>query len=318
MKYLVLILTLFLPFAYTSAQTNLNLSGNSELSIEFDTSYFTPFSEVTASLNDYAQTAQTNKIYWKIDGKSIPEFNNQRSVKLTLKNVGETTNVQVFVENANKQTVSAKRTINPIYLDIIVEPQTRTPSFYKSRALPSYGSTVNLTAMINGNINNTDYVYNWYLNDVHLDKGSVVGKYKTSAVLGMDDYNTVTLSVSKTTGELLAKRVIEIAPVEPELHFYEVNALYGINKNPILNSLNLIGNSAIVRAEPYYLDIKTYNKPQYVEWKIDGVMSPNRNNNPYEATLARPEISGKSKVGFHVRNLDNILQGVEDNFIINY
>ena len=318
MKYLVLILTLFLPFAYTSAQTNLNLNSISELSIEFDTSYFTPFSEVTASLNDYAQTAQTNKIYWKIDGKSVPEFNNQRSVKLTLKNVGETTNVQVFVENANKQTVSAKRTINPIYLDIIVEPQTRTPSFYKGRALPSYGSTVNLTAMINGNINNTDYVYNWYLNDIHLDKGSVVGKYKTSAVLGMEDYNTVTLSVSKATGELLAKRIIEIAPVEPELHFYEVNALYGINKNPIINSFNLIGNSAIIRAEPYYLDIKTYNKPQYVEWKVDGIRSPNRNNNPYEATLARPGGTGKSKVGFHVRNLDNILQGVENDFIINY
>ncbi|KXJ98966.1 MAG: hypothetical protein UZ19_OD1000566 [Parcubacteria bacterium OLB19] len=318
MKYFVLILTLFLPFTFTSAQTSLNLGGNSELSIEFDTNYFTPFAEITASVNDYTQTSQTNKIYWKVDGKSVPEFNNQRSVKLNLKDLGEATNIQVFVENANKQTVTAKKTINPIYLDIIVEPQTRTPSFYKGRALPSYGSTVNLTAMINGNINNTDYVYNWYLNDVHLDKGSVVGKYKTSAVLGMDDYNTVTLSISKTTGELLAKRVIEIAPVESELHFYEVNALYGANNIPILNSLNLIGNSAIVRAEPYYLDIKTYNKPQYIEWKVDGVRNPNRNNNPYEVTLARQGGSGKTEVGFHVRNLDNTLQGVEDSFIINY
>ncbi len=318
MKYLVLILTLFIPFTYSEAQSDFNIGSNSELSIDLDTSYLSPFSEVTASLNDYTQIAQTNKIYWKIDGKSVPEFNNQRSIKLTLKDVGETTNLQAFVENANKQTVSAKKLISPIYLDIIVEPQTRTPSFYKGRALPNTFSTINLTAIINGSINSADYVYNWYLNDINLDKGNVLGKYKTSATLGMDTYNTVTLSVSRTSGELVTKRVLEIATVEPELYFYEVNTLFGISKNPIINSLNLIGNSTIVRAEPYYLDIKTYNKPQHVEWKIDGARSPNRNTNPYEVTLARPGGSGKTEVGFHVRNLDNVLQGVEDSFSVKY
>lgn len=318
MKYLLLLLTIFIPFTQSEAQTNMNIGGTGGLEIEFDTNYFTPFSEVTASLNDYAQIAQTTKIYWKMDGKNLPEFNNQRSIKFKLKDTGEKTSLQAIVENTNKQTLSSTKTITPNYVDIIVEPQTRTPSFYKGRSLPSAYSTINLTAVINGNINSTDYVYNWYLNDINLDKGNVIGKYKTSAFLGMNSYNTITLTINKTDGEVVAKRVIEIAPVEPELYFYEIDALFGINQKPIVNSLNLIGSSVIVRAEPYYLDLKTFNKPQYVEWKIDGIRSPNRNNNPYEATLVKPEVGGKTEISFHVRNLDDILQGVENSFIVNH
>ena len=320
MKYLLFVLTLLVPFTYTNAQVNLNFAnGTNELTIDLNTNYISPLTEITASLNDYSQASQSSKVYWKIDGKSAPEFNNQRSIKLKTKNVGEITNLQVFVETTNKQTISAKKTLNPVYLDIIVEPQTRVPDFYRGRALPSNYSSVNFTALINGNTTNSEqYIYNWDLNGKNLEGGAISGKYKTSAILGINSFNTLTLSVSKASGELVAKRSIEISPVEPTISFYEVNALYGISELPIKQNFNLLSNSVLVRAEPYYLDINTYNKPQYVEWKIDGVRNPNRNNNPYEVTLAKQGGSGKTDISFHVRNLDEILQGAQNSFSIKY
>jgi hypothetical protein len=318
MKYLVLALVLFIPFSYSQAQNNLS-TGATELTIDLNTSYPSPFTEMTATINDYSQSSQSNKIYWKIDGKSVVDFNNQREIKFATKDAGEVTNLQVFIETAGGRTFSASKVIKPIYVDIIIEPQTRTPSFFKGRSLPSIDSTINLTALINGTTAGSEqYLYNWDLNGVNLEKGSVLGKYTIPAIVPIDAYSVLTLSINKTNGELLAKRSVNIIPVEPTLYFYEVNTLYGISTIPIFSSLNLIGNSTVVRAEPYYLDIKTYNKPQHLEWKIGGSRSPSSGNNPYEVTLAKQGGSGSTNVSFHVRNLTDILQGAENDFEVKY
>lgn len=317
MKYFLLIFALLLPFGFSLAQTNMNLSAN-ELSIELKSSDLKPFSKVKATVNDYVYTVSTQAITWKIDGKTKPEFDNQRTVEVQLNDLGKPTKLQVFIKTQEGFTVSAEKNIDPIYLDIIVEPQTRTPSFYKGRALPSIDSTINLTALINGGIENSEkYIYNWDLNGVNLQSGGAIGKYKLSTTIPMGQIGLLTLNISKVTGEIIARKTLEILPVEPEIAFYEVNSLFGISHLKINQTLNLIGNSTIVRAEPYYLDIKTYNQPQFTEWKIDGNRSPN-SGNPYEVTLARQGGSGKANVGFHVRNLETLLQGAESSFRVNY
>ena len=318
MKYFLLIFALFIPLGFSSAQTSLEPS-KSSLSIELKSADFNPFSEVEAEVNDYANTASTQSITWRLDGKVVPDFSNKRTVNIKLKDLGQPSKLEVFIKTQEGLTISAEKTIVPVYLDIIIEPQTRTPSFYKSRALPSVESTMNLTAIINGSIENSEkYIYNWDINGVKLDNGGAVGKYKTSAKMPIGPIGVLTLTVSRVTGELIARKTVEIIPTEIEMAFYEVNSLYGLSNIKINPSLNLIGNSTIVRAEPYYLDIKTYNKPQHIEWKINGARNPYNSSNPYEVTLARQGGTGKVNVGFHVRNLETIIQGIESNFVVNY
>ncbi len=318
MKHLILIFALIIPFSFSYAQFSAPATGPS-LNIDLKTSYFKPFTKNTASLNDYSLGEQVNNIYWKIDGKTISEATNKRSIDFTTKDVGNPTTLEVFVETGTKKTLSVKRIIEPVYLDIVIEPQTRTPAFYKGRALPSIDSTVNLTALINGNaVTAGEYIYNWTIDNKNIETGPIRGNYKTSAKVPITGFTTVTLNVSNLKGELVARRNVEFASTEPKILFYEVNTLTGIKTTPIDKKLNLIGNSISVRAEPYYLDLNTYNQPDLIEWKIDGVRSPNRGGNPYEVTLANQGSSGLTKVNFHVRNLTDILQGVESNFTINY
>ena len=318
MKYFLLIFALFLPLSFSAAQTGMEVS-KPGLSIELKSTDLNPFSEIVAEVNDYANTASTQSITWRMDGKVMPELNNKRTINIKLKDLGQPTKLEVFIKTQEGPTISAEKTIVPIYLDVIVEPQTRTPSFYKGRALPSLESTMNLTAIINGSIENSEkYVYNWDLNGTKLENGGAVGKYKISTKMPIGPTNVLTLTVSRVTGELIARKTVEIIPAEIEMAFYEVNSLYGLSNLKINSSLNLIGNSTVVRAEPYYLDIKTYNKPQYIEWKINGSRNRGSDNNPYEVTLARQGGNGKVNVGFHVRNLETIIQGIESSFVVNY
>ena len=318
MKYFLLILILFLPVSFTLAQIN---SGqvNQNLSIELKSVDLNPFSEITAEVNDYANTASTQSINWLLDGKTLPEFNNKRTINLKLKDLGQTTKLEVFIKTQEGMTISAEKTITPVYLDVIIEPQTHVPYFYKGRALPSFDSTMNFTALINGSIENSEkYIYNWNLSGVNIESGGAIGKYKTAAKMPLGQTSLLTLTGSRMNGELVAKKTIDIIPAEIEMAFYEVNSLFGLSQLNINNSLNLIGNSTVVRAEPYYLDIKTYNNPQHIEWKIDGNRNTGSINNPYEVTLAKQGGSGRVNVGFHVRNLETISQGVESKFTVNY
>ncbi len=318
MKHLILFFALVFPFSFSYAQFNPPTTGPS-LTIDLESSYLKPFSKNSASLNDYSLGEQVNNIYWKIDGKTIVEATNKRSVDFFTKGVGNRTTVEVFIETGSKKTLSAMRVIDPVYLDIVIEPQTRTPAFYKGRALPSIDSTINLTALVNGTSLTADnYIYNWYINEENIETGSIRGNYKTSTKVPIGGYVVITLSITDLQGQQIARRSVELSYSDPVVLFYEVNALTGIKSVPINKNFNLIGNSTNVKAEPYYLDLNTYNKPDMVEWKIDGMRSPNRGGNPYEVTLAKQGGNGVTKVNFHVRNLTDILQGAESDFNINY
>ena len=97
MKYFLLIFALFIPLGFSSAQTSLEPS-KSSLSIELKSADFNPFSEVEAEVNDYANTASTQSITWRLDGKVVPDFSNKRTVNIKLKDLGQPSKLEVFIK----------------------------------------------------------------------------------------------------------------------------------------------------------------------------------------------------------------------------
>ena len=89
-------------------------------------------------------------------------------------------------------------------------------------------------------------------------------------------------------------------------------------KNKPVTNLSLVGLSTSVQAEPYYLNVLTYNNPEFLEWEIDGRQTNQTTSNPYEITLGRDSGTGVSEVNFHVRSLTDLLQGGEGSFRVNY
>lgn len=316
-------LIIFLAYSIYPAEAQFNnMVGNQALSIELSPAYPSPEETFTAAINDYALPVSSTGIRWYVDGKLDESALNERKISTTTKSVGKKTTIEAVLSLSNGGEVSVKRIINPAYLDIIIEPQTRTPAFYKGRALPSIESLINATAIINGNeITPSNLIYAWRLDDQVLSGGAL--RSKNSVVFSMPRGRSVTLSldVKDQAGETLARRVIDLPSVSPDLSFYATSPLFGLTTKALFGTTPFIGNSLSIRAEPYYLDLRTFNNPDLTEWKLNGIRSFADASNPFEITLAKNENmsqSGNTTVNFHVRNTTQFLQGAESNFTISY
>lgn len=318
MKYALLAVSIFLiPLSFSHAQINQALI-NQQLTIDTEPVNPSPLMNVRASINDYSLPVTVSSVTWKLNGKSLPEANNLRAINFKTGEVGSKTTVQATVSLTSGGTVTATKIIDPAYLDIIIEPLTRTPAFYQGRALPSVGSKVNLTALINGlAVSPANLLYTWRLNNTVIEGGSLRGKNKITATTPMGEKFLLSVDVSNTNGEVLTRRTIEVPSVAPEVHFYEVTSLQGMRMKSINAGFSLISESSTIQAEPYYLDLATYNNPEFLEWKIGGQKNNAASTNPYQITLARLG-AGSAKVSFQVRDLSQLLQGARGDFQVNF
>lgn len=309
---------IFAP-AGATAQFNVESFTSTELSIELQPEFPKPGDQITASLNDYSGGVYGSSIDWYLDGQGVPDASNQRQIIFTAGENNRPQTVKLVLTKPEGGQKVLETTIYPTYLDVIIEPQTHVPDFYRGRSLPSVGSIINATALISGEgFRNPDLVYTWRVGQTILEGGPVRGKNTVSFPAPMDKQFVLSLQVSTLTGEVIARRATLIPSVSPEIHFYEVSSLFGLSQQALDSSLALIGNSVVVRAEPYHLDSKVYNNPTIHEWEIDQIPATYSGGNPYEVTLQRTGSAGVSNLGFHVRDTTQILQGAKSDININF
>lgn len=295
-----------------------NFIENTETTIEISPSSPKPGDVVTATLNDYGAGLFGASVVWRVDGQIIADATNRRETMIMLGDVGEETIVEVILSSAQGGERVIRQTIIPIYLDIVLEPQTHVPDFYQGRAHPSMGSLVNATALIfDGAYQERDYVYTWRLNRQVIEFGPIRGRNQVSFEMPRGRESTLALEVHRPNGEMVAKRAIIVPSVYPELYFYEVSALYGVKPHAIQSTLSLLTNTATLIAVPFNLDRRVYNSPAETAWSIDGTpYSPF--NNPYQVSIQRTENSGQSTVNFLVRDTTEVLQTAKGSIRVQY
>lgn len=292
----------------------------SEITIVLNPQYPVPRELVTTTLDDYALGTGGGQIEWLLDGIVLTEFQNQREITFDAGEVGIDQVISARMVLPNGTSLNTDHTIKPYYTDVIVEPQTYTPVFYKGRGLPSFGSTVILTALVDngaGQIDPAAHTYSWRLNNDTLGGGPIRGGYKTKMVVPYGRSSVITLVVTNAAGTTIARRLIEVPSIEVAIHFYEVSTLFGLSERAITNTLPLIGNSTTVRAVPYNLDRDAVNSSLFTEWKIDGKKQTTGSKDPFEVTLLRQGV-GNSQISFKVRNLSALIQSDEESFTVQY
>ena len=315
---LLVLMATILPTTFVQAQFFDGALGG-ELSIVLDPQYPGPRDEVTATLDDYSLNTSGTSIAWFIDQKFVVGSENKREISFTAGDVGTNTTIEVRLTDISGHVLATSQTVSPIYIDVIIEPQTYTPVFYAGRALPIYGSTVYLTALVGSNTNLTQangYTFNWKLNDQVLGGGSMRGGNKTSLIVPHGSSNIITLSVFNNQGQTIARRLFEIPSVAIDVQFYEINTLYGLSHKAVGESLNLLSNSTTIKAVPYNLDLNSVNGNLFTEWQINGRGQKNTTADPFEITLQRRG-GGSDNITFKVRNLSELLQGDETSFLLN-
>ncbi|MBY0309712.1 hypothetical protein K2Q16_01015 [Patescibacteria group bacterium] len=302
------------PVAYAQVSATPFLN---QLQIVTDPLYPSPQSEIGVNLNDYGLAGAGGTIEWVVDGVRRSDLHNKRSFTITTGATGVPMVLEAMITPANGPRMTARNTISPTYLDLIIEAQTRVPGFYLGRALPSIGSAVNVTALINGTaVSPRDLLFRWQMNETALLGGPVQGQNQVTFTMPQGGA-TLGVVVERVGGGVIASKNIFLQNAEQTVRFYEVNSLYGMAKRSA-ERLSLIGNSTTVRAEPFHLDIRTYNNPDIATWSSSAI-TLSQGTNPYEATIVRQAgLTGVGAVGFHVRNENQILQGSQASLQVSY
>lgn len=278
-----------------------------------------PGDTVTVTLYHYTRYIFNSDIVWELNGEVVANSNNQREIEFEVGELGERSEIVVSIIRSSRVVESFAVVLVPTYIDVVLEPQTRVPDFYKGRAVPSVGSRINATALVNnGRLLEGDLVYTWRVAGKILEGGPIRGTNKVSFDTPRGRDIILSLRINTASGDLVGERSFIFPSTRPELVFYESNALHGISSTAIVSTLRLLGNATTIVAEPYYLDIRTFNNPDIKEWKVDNEPQFNVGANPYIATIQKVDEVGQSEVSFHVRSTTEFLQGAADNIKVTF
>lgn len=317
MRLFIFGILLLLTPSFSNAQISGDSFLNTNLAIELSPAYPSPNQSFSAELNDYGGGGFGATIDWYYNDSKMDWAFNQRSINVSSPNAGQSATLKVVLNKPNGSSETITRTINPIYLDIIFEPQTHVPSFYKGRALPTPDSIVNATALLStGPLLSNEHLYTWRINNTVLQGGPLRGGSRVAFTMPQDSNSIVSLIVTKLDGTIIAKRALSLPVAAPKLLFYEVSTLYGVMPRALTSPFALLGNSATLRAEPYYLDSAVFNNPSVTNWTVDSFNAPG-GKNPYDITLERTEQTGLVDVVFRVQSTQKLLQGVKGTLTIN-
>ena len=288
------------------------------VSIVLDPQFPNPGDQVTATIDDYALNGGGAKITWFFDGLSAPNVSDSRTITFTAPPVDTTMTIIARLEFRDGKTLEAKRIIKPLYLDLIIEPQTYTPLFYQGRALPTKGSVVNINALLqnkNGPVNSAEYSYSWTLNNKSVYGGASLGGNWAQITVPHGQSSTITISIQDKSGTTVARKLVAIPTVDLEVHAYPVGSLLGLGQRAITGEFIITGNSASIKAVPYYLDTRAVNGNLFTEWSINNQPVLTGSSDPFEINLERG-VTGSAQVSFQIRNLSELLQSDEIQFAI--
>ena len=207
----------------------------------------------------------------------------------------------------------------PNRVDILVNANTSVPSFYLGHRLPSSGSTITLTALpsIQNTISPKSYRYLWK-RDGKVQNGGISSALNTfSFSTTLELRVTVSVDVVDANGRTVVSNTQLIPIVTPEIYFYEQNPLQGLLLNAVPNSYTIIGDEVTLRAYGYFMDSTITADNLSAVWSIND-RKVIVGEDPYLITLQKQNQLQKSQLIFHLRNLQELLQGGEKSVTLNF
>lgn len=275
---------------------------------------------VKIELNDYSINTAGASFTWFVDGKEVTGAKNERSMTFTAGQIGDKNTVSVRTTLSGGAVVTATTVIAPVRIDLLVEADTLTPTFYAGRALPSSGSPIRVTAIpfLGDGKSPAAYSYIWHVGENVVAGGSRLGKNSVTFASGFERTVRVSVDIIDSNGKTLASKALAVPISNAELHFYEVSPLQGLIERALDKNYIFVGDEIRVRAEPYFVDRTLLAQNPLIEWKLDNQTITNPNSDPQEIILRRQGEHGSFNLEFHIRNLHQLLQGVKDSITINF
>jgi len=312
----IVLVAFFVGPHITHAQSFLN--ENTGVQLSTNPSNPKPYMDVEVSLNDYSVVSAGATILWYLDGIEQKELQNERSIIIKTKGIGERTTVRVSLVRRNAPTLSHTLVIMPAVIDIIIEANTYVPHFFKGRPLPSSESQIRMIAVVHDGSSaaDTSYTYTWSENGTVLFGGPIKGKNVALTTLSRYGTREFSVEVSDASGKFIGREWITARAVQPELHFYEESPLRGLGEKALGNPYVLTGGEATLYGEPYFIHTPTNTESVNFAWKINGEPTASDFGSPNAVTIRQLGGSGEAQISLRVLTTRQIPQLIDRAFQI--
>lgn len=213
-------------------------------------------------------------------------------------------------------------------VDLLVEPQTYIPPFYKGLPLFSNQAVVRIFAFPNitaggQKIESKDLVFKWTENDTVMGEDSGLGQDSITIDPGLLINNPeISVSVLDSNNNELAGNSITIDVKNPQIFFYENSPLYGILFNNSLNNGYNLGSreELNVVAKPFFFSVSDATSSDLTySWSVNG--SPISLSGPKNSILLRQTTQGQSgatSVSLNLSDQSKDFQSANSEFSVSF
>lgn len=295
MRYLFFILAFLLIAPTTHAQILPSTTGSQSHSFSLIPEFPRPYETVRVQIETFSFDIHSADVKWYVNGEIVTEGVGLNEVSFKTKGIETLTTVRVLATFGGK-VLDKNISFYPSAVDVIQEPQTYTPSWYKGGSLPVDGATVRFIAI--------PYVYNAvqkrpYRSDELSFEWRVDGSLaQTGTRLGADTFttkatefrpNNITVYISpKGSSRVIGSGNSYLETIRPFVSIYTEDPLLGILPTSYIGSqFRFKKTEAILVAEPFYFLGKTNREAPLRSfiWKLDGKETATGDTVPWKITL---------------------------------
>lgn len=215
----------------------------------------------------------------------------------------------------------------PGTVDMIIEPMSYTPAFYKGRSLFINQGTARIIAIPNITVNGKrldvkNLTFKWTKDDIVLSTDTITGN-NVITINGSVPIRDINIDVQAldSSGNVLAQNSRTLSTNDPKVLFYENSPLYGVLFNRAISANYSLGGREELNiiAKPYFFDVSTQDSDDLdYKWSVNGnpvVLSGPKNEFLLKRTASG---AGSASVSLDVSNLVRIFQFTNSSFNLTF
>lgn len=289
-------------------------AANPDLSLSTSPQYPGPHEQVRVTARSAVGGLDTDTLIWYVDGKEVDQGSGLTSITVSTGALGSSTDISVQTLLGGVATLSIK----PVELDLLWESDSYTPPFFRGRALPSAGSTLNLQAVprfkrSDGTfVPSSDIIFTWRKGSSII--ASVSGRGKSSARIPgptLFGHDTFSVEARSVDGGFAAQTSVQVTSIEPILDLYQNSPLFGVEYHDALGVSPVSESEAVLHATPYYLaGGDPHDSGLQYQWSVNGQTVPTNTLKPEELTVNADQSDGVARVGLSLTSATDFFLSV--------
>lgn len=293
------------------------------MSLDAEPEYPSPGEEFTVEASTPTFNKNSAVFSWRVNNRVIPEFSGlgKNSITLTAGQIGSITNVKVRVVTANGTRADAEKNILVSDLTLVWSAETYIPKWYKGKALPIPGSTVNVTALPNFVLGNQKFspealIYRWNIDDGPSTRESFG---RQTFRMQMSDFSnsshTVNVTVEDPTRQIKKQASVTLNSYVPKILFYKSSPLGGIEYRNSSAAISASLNKLLdVVSEPFFFATRSKNNLLY-KWLVAGSEIQGQPQDPSSLTVDTGKVPyERIPVSLSVESLEEISRPINKSF----